>query len=93
MKEIGSLLFRVPIGGFAKLTEHKLQRIVSMNKKIKIGVAEAFGTFVLVLGGCGSAVLAGDKIGFLGVSIAFGLSLLIMVIRSALSLDATLIRR
>ncbi|WP_051041597.1 aquaporin Z [Oscillatoria nigro-viridis] len=50
-----------------------------MNKKTKIGVAEAFGTFVLVLGGCGSAVLAGDKIGFLGVSIAFGLSLLIMV--------------
>ena len=49
-----------------------------MNKKIKIGVAEAFGTFVLVVGGCGSAVLAGDKIGFLGVSIAFGLSLLIM---------------
>lgn len=50
-----------------------------MNTKIKIGVAEAFGTFVLVLGGCGSAVLAGDKIGFLGVAIAFGLSLLVMV--------------
>lgn len=49
-----------------------------MDKKIKIGVAEAFGTFVLVLGGCGSAVLAGDKIGFLGVAIAFGLSLLVM---------------
>ncbi|MEG3977885.1 aquaporin Z [Microcoleus sp. herbarium8] len=49
-----------------------------MNPKIKIGVAEAFGTFVLVLGGCGSAVLAGDKIGFLGVAIAFGLSLLVM---------------
>ncbi|MCW6049273.1 aquaporin Z [Lyngbya sp. CCAP 1446/10] len=49
-----------------------------MNKKIKIGVAEAFGTFLLVLGGCGSAVLAGDKIGFLGVAIAFGLSLLVM---------------
>ncbi|MEG5140861.1 MULTISPECIES: aquaporin Z [unclassified Microcoleus] len=50
-----------------------------MDTKIKIGVAEAFGTFVLVLGGCGSAVLAGDKIGFLGVAIAFGLSLLVMV--------------
>ncbi|MFS8119955.1 MAG: aquaporin Z [Microcoleus sp.] len=49
-----------------------------MDTKIKIGVAEAFGTFVLVLGGCGSAVLAGDKIGFLGVAIAFGLSLLVM---------------
>jgi len=42
-------------------------------------VAEAVGTFVLVFGGCGSAVLAGDKIGFLGVSLAFGLALLAMV--------------
>jgi aquaporin Z len=42
-------------------------------------LAEAIGTFVLVFGGCGSAVLAGDKIGFLGVSFAFGLSLLAMV--------------
>jgi aquaporin Z len=41
-------------------------------------IAELVGTFVLVLGGCGSAVLAGDKIGFLGVSFAFGLSLLAM---------------
>jgi aquaporin Z len=37
------------------------------------------GTFVLVVGGCGAAVLAGDKIGFLGVAFAFGLSLLAMV--------------
>lgn len=49
-----------------------------MNKNGKILLAELFGTFVLVLGGCGSAVLAGEKIGFLGVSIAFGLSLLVM---------------
>src|SRR5215471_18877986 len=41
-------------------------------------LAEAVGTFVLVFGGCGSAVLAGGKIGFLGVSLAFGLSLLAM---------------
>jgi aquaporin Z len=40
--------------------------------------AEAIGTFVLVLGGCGAAVLAGTEIGFLGVSFAFGLSLLAM---------------
>src|ERR1700685_3329471 len=40
--------------------------------------AEFIGTFVLVFGGCGSAVLAGDKIGFLGISLAFGLSLLAM---------------
>jgi aquaporin Z len=41
--------------------------------------AELVGTFVLVVGGCGSAVFAGEHIGFLGVAIAFGLSLLTMV--------------
>jgi aquaporin Z len=40
--------------------------------------AELLGTFVLVFGGVGSAVLAGDRIGFLGISFAFGLSLLAM---------------
>jgi aquaporin Z len=45
-----------------------------MNKYL----AELVGTFVLVFASCGSAVLAGDKIGFLGVSLAFGLSLLAM---------------
>jgi aquaporin Z len=42
-------------------------------------LAELIGTFVLVFGGVGSAVLAGGKIGFAGVSSAFGLSLLAMV--------------
>jgi aquaporin Z len=42
-------------------------------------LAELVGTFVLVFASCGSAVLAGDKIGFLGISLAFGLSLLAMV--------------
>ncbi len=41
-------------------------------------VAELIGTFVLVFGGCGSAVLAGDKIGFVGISLAFGFTLLTM---------------
>ena len=45
----------------------------------KIFLAELIGTFVLVFGGCGSAVLAGEKIGFTGVSLAFGLSLLAMI--------------
>jgi aquaporin Z len=48
--------------------------------------AESFGTFWLVLGGCGSAVLAanfagpvhGLGIGFVGVSFAFGLTVLTM---------------
>jgi aquaporin Z len=41
--------------------------------------AELVGTFVLVFGGVGSAVLAGSHIGFVGVAFAFGLSLLAMV--------------
>jgi aquaporin Z len=41
-------------------------------------VAELIGTFVLVFGGCGTAVLAGDHVGYLGVSLAFGLTLLTM---------------
>ncbi|MDW3144503.1 aquaporin Z, partial [Vibrio sp. 2094] len=49
-----------------------------MNKYL----AEAFGTFWLVLGGCGSAVLAAGfpdvGIGLLGVALAFGLAVLTM---------------
>lgn len=45
--------------------------------------AEFFGTFWLVLGGCGSAIFAaafpGVGIGLLGVSLAFGLTVLTMV--------------
>ncbi len=45
-------------------------------------MAECFGTFWLVLGGCGSAVLAATfpqlGIGFVGVSLAFGLTVLTM---------------
>ncbi len=32
--------------------------------------AECLGTFVLVFGGCGSAVLAADHIGYAGVAAA-----------------------
>jgi aquaporin Z len=49
---------------------------------MKACCAEFFGTFWLVLGGCGSAVLAaafpGLGIGLLGVSLAFGLTVLTM---------------
>ena len=41
-------------------------------------LAELIGTFVLVLGGCGTAVLDAKHVGVLGVSIAFGLTLLTM---------------
>lgn len=42
-------------------------------------LAECIGTFVLVFIGCGSAVIAGSYIGFLGIAFAFGLSLLALV--------------
>ncbi len=49
---------------------------------MKIYGAEFFGTFWLVLGGCGSAVLAAAfpnvGIGLLGVALAFGLTVLTM---------------
>ncbi|MFE9323800.1 aquaporin [Nocardia sp. NPDC052278] len=41
--------------------------------------AEALGTFVLVMSGVGTAVLAGERVGPLGVALAFGLSLLFLV--------------
>jgi aquaporin Z len=39
-------------------------------------IAELLGTFWLVMGGVGSAVLAGTKVGATGVALAFGLSVL-----------------
>jgi aquaporin Z len=49
---------------------------------IQRGIAEFIGTFWLVLGGCGSAVLAAGfpevGIGWLGVSLAFGLTVVTM---------------
>ncbi|MEQ1602654.1 MAG: aquaporin Z [Methylophilaceae bacterium] len=48
----------------------------------KRSIAELIGTFWLVLGGCGSAVLAAGipdvGIGYLGVSLAFGLTVVTM---------------
>ncbi len=49
-----------------------------MDRPTKVMMAELVGTTVLMLGGPGSAVLAGDRIGTLGVALAFGLSLLVM---------------
>lgn len=39
-------------------------------------IAEGFGTFILVFFGCGSAVLMGEHIGMLGISLAFGISII-----------------
>lgn len=41
-------------------------------------IAEALGTAWLVLGGCGTAVLAAAHVGVLGVSLAFGLTVVTM---------------
>lgn len=64
---------------------------VAITPTWKIGVAELIGTFVLVLGGCGTAVLAtglgadlgqtltgNNTMGLFGVAFAFGLTLLVM---------------
>lgn len=49
--------------------------MMSIGKRVS---AECIGTFWLVFGGCGSAVLAGHMIGALGVALAFGLTVLTM---------------
>ena len=49
-----------------------------MNSSTKYA-AEFLGTLVLVLIGCGSAVIAGTEISFTGISFAFGLAVLTMV--------------
>ena len=43
-----------------------------MSKKL---IAEVLGTLILVLFGCGSAVLMGAQIGMTGISLAFGLAI------------------
>jgi aquaporin Z len=39
-------------------------------------LAEMVGTFILVLFGCGTAVVAGDKVGIVGIAFAFGFALI-----------------
>jgi aquaporin Z len=41
-------------------------------------IAELIGTMVLVLFGCGSAAIAGQALGTLGIALAFGLSIVAM---------------
>jgi len=45
---------------------------------VKKYVAEFVGTFTLVLFGCGTAVVAGLKVGYAGIAFAFGLALVAM---------------
>ena len=51
----------------------------SERNSMKKYLAELIGTFALVTIGCGSAVIAGAHIGFLGIAFAFGLTLLAAV--------------
>ena len=41
-------------------------------------LAEFVGTLVLVLFGCGAAVLGGDHVGQLGIALAFGFAIVAM---------------
>ena len=72
------------MGGKLRPIMHVLERGMTMNdfSLSQRLTAEFLGTLVLVLGGCGSAVLAATfpqvGIGLLGVSLAFGLSVLTM---------------
>ena len=49
-----------------------------MNALSKKLVAEALGTAWLVIGGCGTAILAGKGVGLVGISLAFGLTVVTM---------------
>src|ERR1019366_4789213 len=54
-----------------------------MDSRLRIGIAEAVGTMILIVGGPGTAILATGNffpkgsVGILGVALAFGLSLLV----------------
>lgn len=49
-----------------------------MNALTKKLAAEAIGTAWLVIGGCGTAILAGKGVGLVGISLAFGLTVVTM---------------
>jgi aquaporin Z len=51
-------------------------RFTTKEGTMKKYVAEAVGTFILVLFGCGTAVVAGDKVGVVGIALAFGFALI-----------------
>ncbi|MGD6933452.1 MAG: aquaporin Z [Candidatus Bathyarchaeia archaeon] len=61
------------------MTELKTEVLLPQVSASKKFFAEFIGTMVLVLLGCGSAVIAGYNIQYLGISFAFGLSVLAMV--------------
>ena len=58
--------------------ESPVRDVTDVADRGPILAAELIGTAVLVLCGPGAAILAGDQIGLLGVSLAFGFALLVM---------------
>lgn len=50
-----------------------------MGGALKSYLAEFIGTMILVVGGVGTAVIAGDHVGYLGIAFAFGLTLVFLV--------------
>ena len=61
------------------------ERTFLMNERLRIGLAEAIGTMILVVGGPGTAILATGhffptgSVGIIGVALAFGLAQLVSV--------------
>ncbi|MFA9563517.1 MAG: aquaporin [Acidimicrobiales bacterium] len=50
-----------------------------MTREVRILLAELLGTMILVIAGCGTAILAGDVVGgTLGIALGFGLGLLVV---------------
>ena len=77
------LAARRPLTASLALRTMLRPRGIFMNQAMQRSlVAEFLGTFVLVLGGCGTAVLAAGVepggVGLLGVSLAFGLTVVVM---------------
>lgn len=63
-----------------------MEKMIKMNKYI----AECIGTLVLVLFGCGSAAIAGETLGTLGIAFAFGLSIVAMASNQFFFVDSSI---
>jgi len=61
-------------GSTAKTVNSEAAVTINLTKQF---IAEALGTCVLVTGGVGTAIFAGKSVGWLGVALAFGLSVVV----------------
>ena len=60
------------------IKKYNVVNLIKGGKTMKKYLCEFIGTAVLVLFGCGSAAIAGDVLGTLGIALAFGLSIVAM---------------